>query len=132
MNPVGAKISGAKTPATNLSARKEKSRKEYVPEDPDSDPNFSNSSLSDSVPSAGSNYKRRRLDKRNKNRKCNKQDPIKLCAKLTVKLLKTAYKSKVLKFKLGEDPLQIRVSFLTFIESLEIIFHDTRKLVRYL
>ena len=39
---------------------------------------------------------------------------------LTEKLLTTAYKSKIIKFKLDEDPLQRRINFLTFVESLEI------------
>ena len=43
-----------------------------------------------------------------------KKDPIKLCAKLTAKLLMTAYKSKIVIFKLDEDPLQRRICFLTF------------------
>ena len=38
------------------------------------------------------------------------------------KLLTTAYKSKIIKFKLDEDPLQRRIYFLTFVESLEMIF----------
>ena len=38
------------------------------------------------------------------------------------KLLKTAYKSKIIKFKLDEDPLQCRIYFIAFIESLEMIF----------
>ena len=48
-------------------------------------------------------------------------DPIKLCARLTEKLLTTAYKSKIIKFKMDEDPLQSRIYFLTFVESLEMI-----------
>ena len=38
------------------------------------------------------------------------------------KLLTTAYKSKVLKFKLDEDRLQCCIYFLTFMESLDMIF----------
>ena len=38
------------------------------------------------------------------------------------KLPKTAYKYKVLKLKLDEDPLQRRIYFLTFMESLGMIF----------
>ena len=34
----------------------------------------------------------------------------------------TAYKSKIIKFKLDEDPLQRRIYFLTFVESLKMIF----------
>ena len=49
-------------------------------------------------------------------------DLLKLCARLKGKLLATAYKSKLIKFKLDEDPLQRRIYFLTFLESLEMIF----------
>ena len=34
----------------------------------------------------------------------------------------TAYKSKTIKLKMDEDPLQLRIYFLTFVESLEMIF----------
>ena len=34
----------------------------------------------------------------------------------------TAYKSKIIRFKMDEDPLQRRICFLTFVESLEMIF----------
>ena len=52
---------------------------------------------------------------------------IKLCAHLTAQLLLTAYKSKIIKFKLDEDPLQRRIYFLTFVESLEIIFSQYKE-----
>ena len=48
-------------------------------------------------------------------------DLIKECVKLTTKLLKAAYKSKVIMFKLDEDPLQFRVYFLSFMNSLRIL-----------
>ena len=38
------------------------------------------------------------------------------------KLLTTAYKSKIIRFKMDEDPLQRWIYFLTFEESLEMIF----------
>ena len=38
------------------------------------------------------------------------------------KLLTTAYKSKIIRFKMDEDPLQSRIYFLTFVELLEMIF----------
>ena len=61
--------------------------------------------------------------KRRKNVKIHrKKDPIKLCAKLTAKLPTTAYKSEIIKFKLDKDLLQRRIHFLTFIESLKMIF----------
>ena len=36
--------------------------------------------------------------------------------------METAYKSKIIRFKLDEDPLQHRIYFLTFIDSLDMIF----------
>ena len=97
--PVGAKMSNTKTPATGSSAYKGKTKKEYIPEDPNSDPNLSDSLSSDSDSSDNIRYKLRRKDKRKKYLKHRKQDSIKLCPKLTEKLLTTAYKLKVLKFK---------------------------------
>ena len=38
------------------------------------------------------------------------------------KFLTTSYKSKIIRFKMDEDPLQRRIYFLTFVESLEMIF----------
>ena len=34
----------------------------------------------------------------------------------------TAYKSKTIRFKMGEDPLQRRIYFLTLVELLDMIF----------
>ena len=44
-----------------------------------------------------------------------KKDLIKLCAGLTEKLLTTGYKSKIIRFKMDEDPLQRWIYFLTFV-----------------
>ena len=55
------------------------------------------------------------------------KDPIKLCARLIAKLLTTEYKSKIIKFKLDEDPLQRWIYFLTFVESLEMIFSQYKE-----
>ena len=60
--------------------------------------------------------------KRRKDKKHRKKDPIRLCTTLTEKLLTTAYKSKIIRFKMDEDPLQCRIHFLTFIDSLDMIF----------
>ena len=38
------------------------------------------------------------------------------------KLLMTAYKSNIVRLKIDEDPLQRQIYFLTFVESLEMIF----------
>ena len=43
------------------------------------------------------------------------------------KLLMTAYKSKIIRFKMDEDLLQLRIYFLTFVESLEMIFSQYRE-----
>ena len=72
------------------------------------------SSSDDSDSFDESHYRR----KRRKDKKHWKNDPIRLCATLTVKLLTTAYKSKIIRFKMDEDPLQRRIYFLTFIDSL--------------
>ena len=51
-----------------------------------------------------------------KRRSIWKNDPIKLYARLTAKLLKTAYKSKIIKLKLDDYPIQRRIYSLTFVE----------------
>ena len=76
------------------------------------------SSSDDSYLSYDSDYRR----KQRKGKSDREKDLIKLCARLTEKLLTTAYKSKFIKFKLDEDPLQHRIYFLTFVESPEMIF----------
>ena len=60
-----------------------------------------------------------------------KEDPIKLCTHLTAKLLTKDSKAKNFRFKMYEDPLQCWISFLRFVESLEMIFHNTQKLMKY-
>ena len=87
------------------SARKEKARKEYVLEDPDSDPNSSESLLSDYDFSYNRNHKPRRCGNNKNDQKLKKHDSIKLYAKLTSKLPTTAYKSKLLQYKLDGYPL---------------------------
>ena len=37
-------------------------------------------------------------------------------------MLTVAYKSNIIEFKLDEDPLQHQIYFLTFVESLDMIF----------
>ena len=80
-----------------------KKRRKYKKED-SSDPSSSN----DFDLSYDSDY--RYIQRKRKSDR--KKDPIKLCAHLTAKLLTTAYKSKIVKFKLDEDPLQRRIYFL--------------------
>ena len=56
-----------------------------------------------------------------------KTDPIKSCAHLMAKLLMTSYKSKTIKFKLDEDLIQRQICFLTFVESLAMMFSQYTK-----
>ena len=43
------------------------------------------------------------------------------------KLLTTVYKSKIIWFKLDEDPLKRRIYFLTFVESPEMIIYQFKE-----
>ena len=86
----------------------------------------SHSSLSDSVLSNKIDHESKR-HKMKKKKNYHKRDPIKLCKKLTAKLLTTLNKLKIVKFKLDEDPLQRQIYFLIIIESLEIIFSQYKK-----
>ena len=72
----------------------------------------------DSNCSDDSHYRRKQRKEKNH----RKKDPIRLCATLTANLLTTAYKSKIFRFKMDEDPLQCKIYFLAFIDSLDIIF----------
>ena len=63
-------------------------------------------------------------------RNIRKKDPIRLCATLTAKVLTTAFKSKMIRFKLDEDPLQRWIYFLTFIDSLNMVFPNIEKLMK--
>ena len=81
------------------------------------------SSSNDSDSSNDSHYRR----KQHKDKKHRKKDPIRLCATLTAKLLTTAYKSNIIRFKMDEDPLQRRIYLFKFIESLDMIFSQYRE-----
>ena len=93
--------------------KKKKKRRKHRKYD-SSDP----SSSDDSDSSDGSHYRR----KRHKKKKHWKRDLIKQFTILTEKLLTTAYKSNIIRLKMYEDPLQRRIYFLTFVESLDVIF----------
>ena len=75
--------------------KKKKRRKNR--DDDSSDPSSSDNSDS----SNDSDYRRKRCKKKSH----RKKDTIKLCASLTAKLLKKDYKSKIIRFKMDEDPL---------------------------
>ena len=84
--------------------------------------------LSDDSDSSDDSHYRR---KQRNNKKHPKSDPIRLCVTLTAKLLTTAYKLKIIRFKMDGDPFQRRIYFLAFIDSLDMIFHSTEKLVKF-
>ena len=110
--------------SSNKNKREKKKNRQKHKKDDLSDPSSSN----DSDSSYDSSYR----GKRHKRKSDQKKYPIKLCARLMAKLLTTAYKSKIIRFKMDEDPLQHRIYFLTFLESLEMMcFHSTQKLVKY-
>ena len=78
-----------------------------------------------------SDYKSKRINKKINYRK-KKRGAIKLCAKLTKTFLTITHKSKTLKFKLNEDPLQRQIYFLPLYNYWRLYFHSKRKLVEYL
>ena len=83
----------------------------------------SDSSSRDSDSSDYSDYR----CKQRKKKSHWKNDSIKLCARLTEKFLTKAYKLKIIWFKLDEDTLQRRIYFLTFVESLDMIFFQYKE-----
>ena len=121
-SPSDSSDSSSSDSAPKRKKRKKKKKRRKHRKDDSSDP----SSSDDSDSSKDSHYRRRRR----KNKKHWKKDPIRLCAILTAKLLTTAYKSKIIRFKLDDDPLQRRIYFLTFIDSLDMIFLNIEKLVK--
>ena len=105
---------------------KDKKKRRKHRKDDSSDP-FSSDDSDDSDSSEESHYRRRRR----KNKKHRKKDPIRLCATLTAKLLTTAFKSKMIRFKLDEDPLQRRIYFSPLLTHLTWCFHNIEKLMKY-
>ena len=102
--------------------RKDKKKRRNHRKDDSSEPSSSDDS-DDSDSSEDSHYRRRQR----KNNKHREKDPIRLCAALTEKFLTTAFKWKMIQFKLDEDPLQRRIYFLTFIDSLNMVFSQYRE-----
>ena len=111
-------LSSSDSAPKNKKNKKKKNHRKHRKDD-SSDP----SSSDDSDSSKDSHYRR----KHSKDKKHRDKDPIRLCATLTAKLLTTAYKSKIIRFKMDEDPLQRRIYFLTFIDSLDMIFSQYRE-----
>ena len=105
-------------------SKKKKKRRKHKKDD-SSDPSSSDDS-DNSDSSEDSHYRRRQRN----NKRHRKKEQIRLCATLTSKLLTTAFKSKIIRLKLDEDPLQRRIYFLTFIDSLNMIFPNIEKLMK--
>ena len=94
------------------SSKHEKTNEPEVNTDPEpSSSDSSDPSSSDDSDSSDDNHYRR--TQRN-NKIHQKKGPIRLCATLTEKLLTTAYKSKIIRFKMDKYPLQRLIYFLTF------------------
>ena len=113
-----SETSSSESRAKKKEITKKKKRRKHRKDD-SSDP-----SSSDDSDSSNDSHCRR---KQRNNMKHRKKDPIRLCATLTAKFLTTAYKSKIIKFKMDEDLLQRQIYFLTFIDSLDMIFSQYRE-----
>ena len=114
----GLSDSSSSDSAQKKKKSKKKKKRHKHRKDESSDP----SSSDDSDSSNDIHYRRRRL----KNKIHRKAHPIRLCAPLTAKLLTTAFKSNIIRFKMDEDPLQRRIYFFAFIDSLDMIFSQYR------
>ena len=77
----------------------------------------------DSDSSEEGHYRRRR----HTHTEHRKKYLIILYSNLTAKLLTTVFKSQMIQFKLDEDPLQRLIYFLTFIDSLNMVFSQYRE-----
>ena len=127
LDPEPSSSDSSDSSSSDLRAKKKKRTKKKKRRKHRKDDSSDPYSSDDSDSSNDSHYRR----KRRKDKKHRKEDPIRLCATLTAKLLTTAYKSKIIRFKMDEDPLQRRIYLLTFIDSLDMIFHSTEKLVKF-
>ena len=128
LDPDPSSYDSPESSSSDLTSRKKKCTKKKKRrkhrKDDLSDPSSSN----DSDSSDDSHYRR----KRRKDKKHRKKDPIKPCATLTARLMTTSYKSKIIRFKMDENPLQSRIYFLTFIDSLDMIFSQYRETCEFL
>ena len=117
-DPEPSSSDSSETLSLESKAKKKKSTKKKKRRKHQKDDLLDPSSSDDSDSSDDSHYRHKQLN----NKKHRTKDPIRLCATLTAKLLTTAYNSKIIRFKMDEDPLQRWIYFLTFIDSLDMIF----------
>ena len=123
LDPEPSSSDSSEISSSDSRAKKKKSRKKKKLRKHQQDDSSEPYLIDDSDSSNDSNYRRNRRN----NKKHWKKDPIRLCATLTEKLLTTAYKSKIIRFKMDKDPLQRRIYFLTFIDLLDMIFSQYRE-----
>ena len=101
LDPDTLSLDSLESSSSDSRARKNKRTKKKKRRKHRKDDSSNPSSSDDSDSSDDSNYRR----KRRKDKKHWKKDPIRLCATLTAKFMTTAYKSKIIRFKMDEDPL---------------------------
>ena len=123
LDPEPSSSDSSESSSSDSRARKKKRTKKKKSRKHRKDDSSDRSSNNDFNLSEDSNY----IHQRRKDKKHRKKDTIRLCAILTEKLLTTAYKSKIIRFKIDDDPLQRRIYFLTFIDSLDMIFSQYRE-----
>ena len=114
LDPGPSSSDSPESSSSDLRARKKKRTKKEKRHKHRKDDSSDPSSSDDYDSSNDSHYRR----KRRKDNKHWKNDPIRLCATLTTKLLTTVYKLKIIRFKMDEDRLQRWIYFLTFITLL--------------
>ena len=101
--------------------KKRRKHRKYDFSDPSSSDDYDDSDSSEE-----SIYRRRRRN----NKKHRKKDLIRLCATLTAKLLTTAFKSKMIRLKLDEDPLQRQIFFSPLLTHLTLFSQNIEKLMK--
>ena len=105
LDPEPSSSDSSETSSSDSRAKKKKSTKKKKRHKHQKHDSSDSSLSSDSDSSDDSHYRR----KRGNNKKHRENDPIKICATLTAKFLTIAYKSKSIRFKMDENPLQRRI-----------------------
>ena len=118
LDPEPSSSDSSETSSSDSRAKKKKSKKKKKRRKHRKDDSSDPSSIDDSDSSNDNHYR----PKRRKKKKHREKEPIKICATLTAKFLTTAFKSNIIRFVMDEYLLQSWIYFLTFVESLEMIF----------
>ena len=123
LDPEPLSSDSSESSSSDLRERKKKRMKKKTRRKHQKDDSSDPSSSDDSDSSNDSHYRR----KRRKDKNHREKDPIRLCTTVTEKFLTTAYKSKNIRFKMEKDPLQRWIYFLTFIDSLDMMFFKVQR-----